>query len=324
MLKECQATSPKCLQSRPREMQQGRDRSKGSVYQWEDKRFLKTKVRATKLNTAAAVLQRFFLQSRRQLRLFQEQQTMLIERLKEVETQRERELDSIAIEIEMRKNQIMKELQEGNKESHKEGSLESARETLAVAGTAIDEMTTEMKRYKKRNAFLQRRCGELRRDNAILRSDLKRAASLQVRLHKESVKLPAIIRTRMTALKQYQHRVAVYQTKYDQAEKQWQTAKLLNKHIRDCMSRIIQTMEENLQPETSDKLDLVDELYNLQRTTKWKRKCNAGVKTVKVHAEGGPKKSQASATAIGASRRLPSFPRNSPRTRAAARTQSST
>lgn len=300
------------------------------VYQWDDERFLKTKVRASKLNKAAVVLQRFFLQSRRQLQLFQKQQSLLRERLKEIETAKWQELETIALEIEQRKAQVVKETQREEEEASQiEESQTSSQEALVVAGTAIHEMTTGMKRYKKKNAFLQRRCTELRRDNVILRADLKRVTHLQSRLRKESVKLPATIRTRTTALKQYQRRVAEYHTKFEQAERQWQTMKLSNKHIRDCMSKIVQTLGVKLQPESNEKLELVDELYELQRGTKWKRKCNAGVKSRRPQPEG-TNSSQPSRTHTKTSRRPSrphkagaSFPRNSPRMRAAPKNGSS-
>ena len=319
-----QVPSEEAQLKRPQKMHQEPDRSKGSVYQWDDERFLKTKVRAAKLNQASVVLQRFFLQTRRQLQQFQKQQSVLARRLQEIETAKQQDLDSIALEIEQRKAQLMQEMRGEEEEANqRKESQQSAQEALVVIGTAINEMTTEMKRYKKRNAFLQRRCTELRRDNAILRADLKRAASLQSRLHNVSIKLPAVICARTTALKQYQRRVAEYQTKFEQAEKQWQTMKLLNKHLRESMSKIIQTLEVKLQPETNEKLELVDELYKLQRGTKWKGKCNAGVKSRRPQSQGS-KISHPSKTSAKISRRPSrpskvgaSFPRNSPRRPAA-------
>ena len=274
--------------------QQERNRSKGSVYQWDDARLQKAKVCTTKLDRAAVVVQRFFLQSRSHAQIFQEQQRVLAARLEAIETARQQELETIAQDTERRKIQARRTLQEDNRKSKVELLQQPIEKVLKVAGNIV----AELKSYKKRNAFLQRRCSELRRDNFKLRAEIKQNVLLQ--------KLPRVISSRIAAIDQYQCRVADYQSRFALAEKQWQAMKLANKRIRDCMGKIIRSVEER-QPESDDKWDLVDELYQLRRGTQWKRKCNASVKSRR-RCLGSPPSSRPKQVQAY-------FPRNSPRMR---------
>lgn len=306
------------LQTKQRQQRTSRmrmpDSSRGSVYRWEDERLQMTKVITVRLDRAAAVLQRFFLQSRRHVEVFRKQQRILLARLEEIETSRHADFEGITKEIEERKLQAQRELQE-DREKWKEEQHQPIQEALAVTSSIMAELKLEATSYKKRSRFLRRCCSELRQENIRICSEVRHKEHLQTSLGCHSKKLPRIIISQMVELEQYQCRVVDHESRFEDAEAQWQSMKQTNKMIRDCMGKIVEAIQQR-QPDCDDTWDLVDELHQLRRGTKWKRKCNARVRSGRgvSRAPSAPHSTEQSLPR-GSPRPMqgPYFPRNRPR-----------
>lgn len=204
---------------------------------------------------AARQIQAFFRRIARQSR---RKQLALQQRIRAIEEEKQRELTRIA---QWKEHQMRDALQLLQEEQHNESQCLEA--TLQDVRQVIEEVTQELMVFKKENAFLFKRCLELKKSNDDLGKESREQKEQLRCLKRHSLKLKSV-------LCRYQFQLGEARLQLRDQTQQWHACKESNQQVRSCMRRIVQLVEEK-EPEHCDKLDLIDELYEIQRGTQWKR-----------------------------------------------------
>jgi len=240
-----------------------------------------------RLHQAASIIQRFFVQVRTQAQAFQRKQSSLCSRLRELAKEKQQELDVIALQIKQMKLRLLEEAQKDVETDAIQEDLDSQM-SLDESRAVVELQKKDIMAFKKQNAYLQKRCSQLRTHNKKLEAESKeverRHNSCLVSCREFSLEKVE----KKALLCQYQKDIGDHQSRLALVENQWHVNKLANKRVREFMSKIVRMVEDRVQEaEHDDKWDLVDKLYQLQRGTHWNRKCIASC--IKKYPSG-PKK----------------------------------
>jgi chromosome segregation ATPase len=209
---------------------------------------------------AARLIHSFFVQSHRILRRMREKELALQQRLRSIQETKNRELCLVA-------DWKQKQLQEASREFQNDRLQRSEHkgrvfgEHLQDANNVIGELTRDLMVFKKENAFLSKRCSELRRGNETLRKE-RQATKEQLQLTKrDSLKLPKMIQKWKSVLTRHKLEVKVLRAQLQDATEQLKSCRLGNQNILAIVRKIVQLVEAR----DPGQWDLVDELYKIQR-----------------------------------------------------------
>ena len=209
---------------------------------------------------AARTIQNFFL---RIMRLAEEKQQALKNRLREIEQEKQRELDLIANRKEAEKLSLLSAMEGKPGDDYESPFLEGNKK-------ATKEITQEIVALKKENAYLFKRCIELQKINKDLNQERKQRKEKIKSIKRDSRKLSKMIQKRNVALCRHQSQLGETKLNLRDASDRLESCRITNKQIRASMKDIVHLVEE-CAPDNADKWDLVDKLYELQRCTHWRR-----------------------------------------------------
>ena len=220
---------------------------------------------------AARVLQKFFCQSYQKLQQFDREQAILQEKILAIKSQKKRELK----EIDDLKIYQLKKIQE----EFRLELLLAAQDAQMVQNTdEMDGLNRDIKEMKKDNAFLQRRCTSLKRQNKELWNTCKQQEHMNQELSQDIKDMKEDIIQGQRSLGSDEQEVSEATFSYKSLETELQQERTSNKELRGCMNSIIYQVECRL-PDSHEKWDLVDLLYQMQRYTRWKSRCNASIRS---------------------------------------------